>query len=69
MIFGAPGHTSDKDVEDGGGVLRGHLPYVSDLGGCLSVSNCTNFIAGMAMDAEKERYKALLGKDRSKAKA
>ena len=67
--FGAPGQTSENDAEDGGGVLRGHLPYVSDLGRCLSVSNRTNFFAGMAIAAKKECYKALLGKDRDRERA
>ena len=67
--FGAPRNTSEKDAEDEGGVSRSHLAYVSDLGGCLSVSNCTNFFAGMAMDAEKKRCKTLLGKDRARARA
>ena len=67
--FGAPGHTSEKELEDGGGVLRGHSPYVGDLGKWLSVSNTSYFFVGMVMDVEKKCYKNLLGKDRAKDRA
>ena len=62
--FAARGHTSEKEHEDGGGVPRGHSPYISDLGKFLLISNTFHFFAGMATDAEKEHYKNLLGKDR-----
>ena len=65
--FNAP--TSKREHEDGGGDPPGHSPYVSDLGKRFPVSNALHFLTGMATDAEKERYKNLLGKDKAKARA
>ena len=67
--FRASRDTSEKDPEEGGGVLRGISFYVSDQRTCLPVSNCPNFFVGMATNAKKERYKALLGRDRTRARA
>ena len=61
-------HTSKKEPEDEGGVLRGHSPYIIDQGTWLSASNAFCFFVGMATDAENERYKNLLAKDKAKAK-
>ena len=67
--FGAPGDTSEKDPDEGDGAPRGYSFYVSDQRMCLPVYNCPNFFSGMATGAEKERYKALLGRDRTRARA
>ena len=42
--FGALRHTSEKEPDDGGGVLRGHSPYVSDLGKWPPVSKHISFL-------------------------
>ena len=66
--FGVFGHTFEKKSEEGGGISRGHSPYVSDQGTWLSASNAFCIFVGMATDAENERYKNLLAKDKAKAK-
>ena len=65
--FNAP--SSERELKDGGVDSPGRSPYVNDLGNRLPASNAIHFLAGMATDAKKERYKNFLGKERANLKA